>query len=183
MSGQTLGYKRVSTIVQNTERQLDGVTVDEMFEDKLSGKDTNRPELQRMLTHARKGDTVLVHSLDRLGRNIDDLREIVKALVAKGVTVKFMSEGLTFSADSNNIFSELMLNMLASFAQFERALSKERQKEGVQIAKAKGVYKGRKQEMTPERIAEIKARIEAGEAKAVIAKDMGISRDTLYRYL
>lgn len=183
MSGQTLGYKRVSTIVQNTERQLDNVPVDEMFEDKLSGKDTNRPELQRMLQHARKGDTVLVHSLDRLGRNIDDLREIVKSLVAKGVTVKFMSEGLTFSADSNNIFSELMLNMLASFAQFERALSKERQKEGVQLAKAKGVYKGRKQEMTPERIAEIQARIEAGEAKSAVAKAMGISRDTLYRYL
>ncbi|MDD2540756.1 MAG: recombinase family protein, partial [Desulfuromonadaceae bacterium] len=115
-------------------------------------------------------------------RNIDDLREIVKTLVAKGVTVKFLAENLTFSADSNNIFSELMLNMLASFAQFERSLSKERHKEGVQIAKAKGVYKGRKQEMTDERIAEIKQRIEAGEAKAAIAKAMGISRDTLYRY-
>lgn len=182
MSGQIIGYRRVSTLVQNTERQLDGITVDEMFEDKLSGKDTNRPALQAMLTHARKGDTVVVHSLDRLGRNIDDLREIVKSLVAKGVTVKFDKEGLIFSADSNNIFSELMLNMLASFAQFERALSKERQKEGVQIAKAKGVYKGRKQEMTPETLEKIKVRIEAGEAKAAIAKSLGISRDTLYRY-
>lgn len=182
MSGQVIGYRRVSTLVQNTERQLDGVTVDEMFEDKLSGKDINRPALQDMMKHARKGDTVVVHSLDRLGRNIDDLREIVKQLVSKGVTVKFCSENLVFSADSNNIFSELMLNMLASFAQFERALSKERQKEGVQLAKAKGVYKGRKQEMTQERITEIKTRIEAGEAKAAIAKAMGISRDTLYRY-
>jgi len=182
MSGQVIGYKRVSSILQNTERQLDSITVDIMFEDKLSGKDTNRPELQAMLTHARKGDTVVVHSLDRLGRNIDDLREIVKSLVAKGVTVKFDKEGLTFSSDSNNIFAELMLNMLASFAQFERELSKERQKEGVQIAKAKGVYKGRKQEMTPEMLETIKGRIEAGEAKAVIAKSEGISRDTLYRY-
>jgi len=184
MSGQVLGYKRVSSILQNTERQLDGVVVDEMFEDKLSGKEaTNRPALQAMLTHARKGDTVIVHSLDRLGRNIDDLRVIVKTLVAKGVTVKFDKEGLTFSDDSNNIFSELMLNMLASFAMFERALSKERQKEGVQIAKAKGVYKGRKQEMTSERVVEIKTRVESGEAKSQIAKSMKISRDTLYRYL
>ena len=182
MSGQILGYKRVSTILQNTERQLDGIAVDQMFEDKLSGKDTNRPALQAMLKHARKGDTVVVHSLDRLGRNIDDLREIVKGLVANGVTVKFMAEGLTFSADSNNIFSELMLNMLSSFAQFERALSKERQREGVQLAKAKGVYKGRKQEMTADTMATIKARLDAGEAKAVVAKSMGISRDTLYRY-
>ena len=180
---QIIGYKRVSSLTQNTERQLDGVAVDHMFEDKLSGKDTNRPALQEMLKHARHGDTVIAHSLDRLGRNMDDLREIVKALVAKGVTVKFDKEGLVFSADRNNIFSELMLNMLSSFAQFERALSKERQREGVQIAKAKGVYKGRKQEMTAERIAEIRSRVEAGEAKAVVAKSMGISRDTLYRYL
>jgi DNA invertase Pin-like site-specific DNA recombinase len=182
MTGQILGYKRVSSILQNTERQLDGVTVDQMFEDKLSGKDTNRPALQAMLKHARKGDTVCCHSLDRLGRNIDDLREIVKSLVAKGVTVKFMAEGLTFSADSSNIFSELMLNMLSSFASFERALSKERQREGVQLAKAKGVYKGRKQEMTAETLETIKVRIEAGEAKAAICKDLKISRDTLYRY-
>ena len=183
MSGQVIGYRRVSTLVQNTERQLDGITLDAEFEDKLSGKDTNRPGLQDMMKHVRGGDTVMVHSLDRLGRNIDDLREIVKTLVAKGVTVIFNKEGLEFSADRNNHFSELMLNMLASFAQFERSLSKERQKEGVQLAKAKGVYKGRKQEMTPERIAEIHARIEAGEAKAAVAKAMGISRDTLYRYI
>jgi DNA invertase Pin-like site-specific DNA recombinase len=172
----------VSSLVQSTERQLDGIDLDIEFEDKLSGKDTNRPQLQAMMLHARKGDTVLVHSLDRLGRSLDDLRDIVKQLVAKGVTVKFMKEGLEFSADSLNMFSELMLNMLASFAQFERSMIRERQKEGVQIAKAKGVYKGRKQEMTEETLSAIRERIEAGEAKAVIAKSIGISRDTLYRY-
>lgn len=182
MSGKIIGYRRVSTVLQNTERQLDGLTLDKVFEDKLSGKDTNRPELLAMIDYVREGDTLLVHSLDRLGRNIDDLRDIVKQLVAKGVTVKFCSENLVFASDTSNIFSELMLNMLASFAQFERALSKERQKEGVQIAKANGVYKGRKQEMTDERIVELKARIATGEAKAGIAKSMGISRDTLYRY-
>lgn len=180
---QTVGYRRVSSLLQNTERQLDGIEVDKVFEDKLSGKDTKRPQLQAMLEYVREGDTVAVHSLDRLGRNIDDLRDLVKGLVARGVTVKFIKENLTFSADDNNHFSELMLNMLAAFAQFERAIIKERQKEGVQIAKAKGVYKGRKQEMTEERITEIKRRIDSGEAKAAIAKNLGISRDTLYRYL
>jgi DNA invertase Pin-like site-specific DNA recombinase len=182
MSGKIVGYKRVSTVIQNTERQLDGVAVDKIFEDKLSGKDTNRPQLQAMLEYVREGDTVLVHSLDRLGRNIDDLRAIVKDMIARGVTVRFVKEDLSFTGDNSNPFSELMLNMLASFAQFERSIIGERQKEGVQIAKAKGAYKGRKQEMSAERIAEIKARITAGEPKAAIAKSMGISRDTLYRY-
>lgn len=180
---KVIGYRRVSTILQNTERQLDGVTVDKMFEDKLSGKDTNRPQLQAMLEYTREGDTVVVHSLDRLGRNIDDLRALVKGMVGRGVTVKFMKENLVFSSEESNPFAELMLNMLAAFAQFERSIIKERQKEGVQLAKAAGAYKGRKQEMTEERIAEIKRRSEAGEPKAQIAKDMKISRDTLYRYL
>lgn len=182
-TGKRIGYRRVSTIVQSTERQLDGVAVDKIFEDKLSGKDTNRPQLQAMIEFVREGDLVLVHSLDRLGRNIDDLRGLVKDMTAKGVTVQFVKENLTFTGDSSNPFSELMLNMLASFAQFERSIIRERQKEGVQIAKAKGVYKGRKREMTDERIAELKRRVSDGEAKAVVAKDMKISRDTLYRYL
>ncbi|MBK5276288.1 MAG: recombinase family protein [Desulfuromonadales bacterium] len=182
-TGKRIGYRRVSTVVQSTERQLDGVAVDKMFEDKLSGKDTNRPQLQAMVEFVREGDTVLVHSLDRLGRNIDDLRGLVKDMTAKGVTVQFVKENLTFTGDSNNPFSELMLNMLASFAQFERAIIRERQKEGVQIAKAKGVYKGRKREMTDERIAELKRRVNDGEPKAVVAKEMKISRDTLYRYM
>lgn len=183
MSGQVIGYRRVSSVLQNTERQLDGMELDKVFEDKLSGKDTNRPQLQAMMEFVRKGDTVLVHSLDRLGRNLDDLRKLVRGMVEKGVTVKFCKENLTFSADKKDHFSELMLNMLASFAEFERNMIQERQREGVQIAKAKGVYKGRKQEMTEERIAELRRRVEAGEAKAAVAKDMGISRDTLYRYL
>ena len=184
MSGKTIGYIRVSSILQNTDRQLDGVPTDKIFEDKLSGKDTNRPQLQSMLEFIREGDTVLIHSLDRLGRSLDDLRSLVNGMVSRGITVKFMKENLTFSARENNIFSELMLNMLASFAQFERSLSKERQREGIQIAKTNGVYKGqgRKQEMTQERISEIKSRIEAGEAKSKIACNMKISRDTLYRY-
>ena len=185
MSGQVVGYRRVSSLLQNTERQLDGIPTDKIFQDKLSGKDTNRPQLQSMLEFIREGDIVLIHSLDRLGRNLDDLRCLVNGMIARGVTVKFLKENLTFSSGDNNIFSELMLNMLASFAQFERSLSKERQREGVQIAKANLVYagKGRKQEMSEEKITELRRRISEGEAKAKIARGMHISRDTLYRYL
>jgi DNA invertase Pin-like site-specific DNA recombinase len=182
MSGQIIGYIRVSSIMQNTDRQLEGVKTDITFEDKVSGKDTNRPQLATMIKHARKGDTVVVHSMDRLARNLDDLRSIVKELNAKDVVVQFMKEGLTFTGD-DSAMSKLLLSMLGAVAEFERSLISERQKEGVQIAKAKGAYKGRKQEMTAERIAEIQRRVQENEPKAQIAKSMGISRDTLYRYL
>lgn len=181
MSGQVIGYKRVSTVDQNTERQLEGMKADVMFEDKVSGKDTNRPQLQAMLIHVRKGDTVMVHSMDRLARNVDDLRKLVKELTDKGVKVQFVKEGLTFTGDDTPM-ANLLLSMLGAVAEFERAIIKERQREGVQLAKARGAYKGRKQEMTEERVAEIRERIAAGEPKAKIAKDLGISRDTLYRY-
>lgn len=182
MSGQIIGYIRVSSVMQNTDRQLEGVTTDITFEDKVSGKDTNRPQLTAMMLHARKGDTVVVHSMDRLARNLDDLRGIVKELTAKGVVVQFKKEGLTFTGDDSPM-SNLLLSMLGAVAEFERSLISERQREGVQIAKANGAYKGRKQEMTAERIAEIKLRVANGEPKAKVAKEMSISRDTLYRYL
>lgn len=182
MGGQIIGYKRVSSILQNTERQLDGIHCDEIFEDKLSGKDTERPQLQAMLKHARKGDTVIVHSMDRLARNLADLQDIVEQLTAKGVAITFVKNNLTFTGDDDPM-KKLMLQIMGAVAEFERSIIRERQREGVQIAKAKGAYKGRKQEMTEERIAELRSRVEAGEAKAVVAKSMGISRDTLYRYL
>jgi len=182
MSGQQIGYIRVSSVMQNTDRQLEGVKTDITFEDKVSGKDTNRPQLAAMMLHARKGDTVVVHSMDRLARNLDDLRGIVKELTAKGVVVQFKKEGLTFTGEDSPM-SNLLLSMLGAVAEFERSLIRERQKEGVQIAKANGAYKGRKQEMTPERIADIKTRVANKEPKAQIAKALGISRDTLYRYL
>jgi DNA invertase Pin-like site-specific DNA recombinase len=182
MSGQRIGYIRVSSVMQNTDRQLEGVTTDLTFEDKVSGKDTNRPQLIAMMLHARKGDTVVVHSMDRLARNLDDLRSIVKELTAKGVVVKFIKEGLNFTGDDSPM-ANLLLSMLGAVAEFERSLIRERQKEGVQIAKAAGAYKGRKQEMTADRIAEIQRRVQDKEPKAKIAKEMGISRDTLYRYL
>jgi len=183
MKGQQLGYKRVSSLAQNTERQLDGIQIDRVFEDKLSGKDTKRPQLQELISYARKGDTVHIHSLDRLGRNIDDLRSLVQGFKTKGVVVHFHKENLVFTADDSNPMNELLFNVMAAFAEFERALIRERQREGIQLAKAKGVYKGRPTEMTSERLAEILSKIEAGESKAKVARDFGISRDTLYRYL
>jgi len=179
---QQIGYIRVSSVMQNTDRQLDGIVTDITFEDKVSGKDTNRPQLTAMMVHARAGDTVVVHSMDRLARNLDDLRRIVKELTAKGAKVQFIKEGLIFTGE-DSAMSNLMLSLLGAVAEFERSLISERQKEGVQIAKANGVYKGRKQEMTEERVAEIQRRVQEGEPKAQIAKAMGISRDTLYRYL
>ena len=144
--------------------------LDRTFTDKLSGKDTNRPQLHELLQYARKGDTVYVHSLDRLGRNLDDLRKLVTLLNTKGVEVVFCKENLTFTSDKKNPMQELMFNIMGAFAQYEPELIRERQREGVQLAKAAGIYRGRKQEMTSERIAEIKTRIEAGEPKAKIAK-------------
>ncbi|MGD0844410.1 MAG: recombinase family protein [Geobacteraceae bacterium] len=179
---QRVGYIRVSSLLQNTDRQLEGIDLDRVFTDKLSGKDTNRPELLDALKYVREGDTLLVHSMDRLARNLDDLRQIVKELTGRGVSVQFIKENLTFTGDDSPM-ATLLLSVMGAFAEFERAIIKERQKEGVQIAKAKGLYKGRKQEMTPERIAEIRQRVAGGEAKAAVAKELKISRDTLYRYL
>jgi len=182
MKGQKIGYIRVSSLLQNTDRQLDGVELDKTFTDKISGKDTKRPALQEMLEFVREGDTVLVHSMDRLARNLDDLRSIVKGLTARGIMVKFLKENLTFNGD-DNAMSELMLNLLGAVAQFERSLIKERQREGVQLAKANGKYKGRKRSVTDGQIEEIKRRVASGEIKAQIARDLGISRETLYQYL
>jgi DNA invertase Pin-like site-specific DNA recombinase len=182
MSGQRIGYIRVSTITQNTDRQLEGVELDEVFEDKVSGKDTNRPQLEAMLKHVRKGDTVHVHSMDRLARNLDDLRRIVKELTVKGVKVHFTKEQLTFSSEKNSM-AELIMNMMGAFAEFERSLILERQREGIAIAKQKGAFKGRKRTITDEQITEIKERAARGDKKAHIAKDLGISRETLYQYL
>jgi len=182
MSGQNVAYIRVSSITQNTDRQLEGLEFDEVFEDKVSGKDTNRPQLEALMKHVRKGDVVYCHSMDRLARNLDDLRKIVKDLTGRGVKIKFIKEQLTFTSEKNSI-AELLLNVMGAFAEFERSLILERQREGIAIAKQKGVFKGRKRTVTDEQIATIKERVAAGDKKKHIAADLGISRETLYQYL
>jgi DNA invertase Pin-like site-specific DNA recombinase len=182
-----VAYVRVSSVDQNTERQLEGIqslSPDKIFTDKCSGKDTNRPQLEAMLSYVREGDTLAVHSLDRLGRNLDDLRRLVTDLNGRGVAVQFLKENLTFTGDdSDTSLSKLMFNMLASFAEFERSLIRERQREGIAVAKKAGVYRGRKPSLTAEQADDLRKRVGAGEKKAVLAREFGISRETLSAYL
>lgn len=180
MSGKQVGYIRVSTLLQNTARQLDGVTLDRIFEDKASGKDKQRPQLDECMKFLREGDTLHVHSMDRLARNLDDLRCIVKDLTGRGVAVKFEKESLTFSGESSPM-ANLMLSMLGAVAEFERALILDRQREGIAIAKSEGKYLGRRSTLTEEQVHAIRTRAAAGEPKAAIARDFGISRETLYQ--
>src|SRR5436305_9392298 len=134
-----------------------------------------------MLSYARDGDTVVVHSMDRLARNLDDLRRIVHTLTGKGVTVEFVKEHLTFTGEDSPM-ANLLLSVMGAFAEFERALIKERQREGIALAKRRGAYRGRKRSLDDGQIAEMKRRIEAGEPKAKVARDFGISRETVYQY-
>jgi len=183
MSGKRIGYVRVSSLEQNTERQLDGVQLDKVFTDKASGKDTKRPQLQAALDYVRDGDTLIVHSMDRLARNTEDLLRMVRELTAKHVSVEFVKERLTFSGHGDDPMAHLMMTMLGGFAQFERSLIRERQREGIELAKAKGVYRGRKPSLTGAQVETLRQRVAAGEKKAVVARDFGISRETLYQYI
>ncbi|MDR3725971.1 MAG: recombinase family protein [Terracidiphilus sp.] len=177
-----VGYIRVSTLDQNTDRQLEGVELDKVFTDKASGKDTARPQLQAALEYLREGDLLLVHSMDRLARNLDDLRKIVLDLTKRGVHVQFVKESLTFTGEDSPM-AELLLSMLGAVAQFERSLIRERQREGIALAKKAGVYKGRKPSLTPVQVAEIRQRVAAGAKKAGLAAEYRISRQTLYTAL
>ncbi len=177
------GYVRVSTVEQNLDRQLDGVSVDVLIEEKASAKDVNRPQLQLLLNVLGKGDVLVCHSMDRLARGVDDLRKIVKDLTAKGVRVEFVKEGLTFTGDDSPT-SNLLLTMLGAVAEFERSLIRERQREGIAVAKAKGVYsKPRAKRVKKADPAEVARRVAAGESKASVAKAMGVSRQTVYAML
>lgn len=155
--------------------------LDRIFTDKVSGKDVHRPQLESMLEFVREGDLVIVHSMDRLARNVDDLRRLLLGLTQRGVRVQFVKENLTFCGDDSPM-ANLLLTMLGAVAEFERALIKERQREGIAIAKANGVYRGRKRSLSPEQVVELRKRVGAGEKKPVIARDLGISRETLYQY-
>jgi DNA invertase Pin-like site-specific DNA recombinase len=182
MHGQRIGYIRVSTLSQNTDRQLEGLHLDRTFLDKISGKDTNRPKLQELLDFARDGDTVIVHSMDRLARNLDDLRYMVQLLTKKGVAVEFLHEHLTFTGDDTPM-ATLLLSVMGAFAEFERAIIRERQMEGIDLAKQRGVYKGRKKSLSEAAVAEARQRLNTGATKAQVARELGISRETLYTYL
>jgi DNA invertase Pin-like site-specific DNA recombinase len=181
--GQRIGYQRVSTVDQNTDRQLDGVELDKVFTDKASGKDTNRPELARALDYVREGDTLVVHSMDRLARSLVDLRRTVDELTQRRVQVRFVKEGLTFSSDETDPCAVLMLSVMGAVAEFERSMILERQREGIAIAKAAGKYKGRKAALTNDQASELRARLDSGESATALATEYGISRQTVYNYI
>ena len=180
MKSKHVGYRRVSTLLQNTARQLDGMKLDKVFEDKASGKDTKRPALAACLEYLREGDTLHVHAMDRLALNLDDLRRIVNDLNGRGVAVSFAQEALTFAGEASPM-GDLLLSLLGAVAQFERSLILERQREGIAIAKDAGKYRGRRSTLTTENIKEMRDRAASGEPKAAIARDFGISRETLYQ--
>ena len=179
-----LGYIRTSTDHQNTDRQLDGVRVDEYFVDKVSGGSVvNRPELKRMIDFSRKGDEVVCHQIDRMGRSLSDLLWIVETLVNKGVTVRFHKENLVFNGDRSDPISILMLQLLGSVSQFEKSLINSRVREGVLKAKMSGKYKGRQRSVSKDTVYKILSLKDKGYSKTNICKELGLSRSTVYRYL
>ena len=182
MPGQRIGYVRVSSFDQNPERQLENISLNKVFTDKASGKDTKRPELEALLAFAREGDTVVVHSMDRLARNLDDLRRLVQMLTKRGIRIEFVKEGLHFTGEDSPM-ANLLLSVMGAFAEFERALIRERQREGIALAKKRGAYRGRKKALSPEQVADLRQRAAAGEQKTALPREFGISRETLYQYL
>ena len=179
--GLRVGYVRVSSVDQKTTRQLDGVSVDRLFSDQVSGRTIERPQLREMLLFVREGDTVLVHSMDRLARNVDDLRALVAQLTKRRVKVQFMKENLTFSGEDSPM-ANLLLSVLGAVAQFERDLIRERQREGIAIAKERGgVFKGRKRKFTATEASEVAKRLDQGESPTALGMEYGVNRQTIYR--
>jgi len=172
----------VSSLDQNLDRQLDGIALDKTFADNASGKNANRPQLEALLEFVRDGDTVIVHSMDRLARNLDDLRAIVATLTARGVRIEFVTEQLTFTGEDSPM-ANLLLSVMGAFAEFERALIRERQREGIALAKQRGAYRGRRKSLTTEQIDQLTRRAAAGEPKSALAREFNISRETVYQYL
>lgn len=177
-----IGYIRVSSIDQNTVRQLDGIQVDKVYTDRASGKDTNRPQLQAVLDYVRDGDVLVIHSMDRLARNITDLLHTVESLNQRGVVVEFVKEALTFTGDDSAI-SKLMLTIMGGVAEFERAMIRERQLEGIAKARQAGKYRGRQSTMTAAQVKVIRDRADAGENKSALAREFRLSRQTIYNIL
>lgn len=185
MPGKSIGYIRVSTVDQNTERQLADVPLDKVFEDKVSGSTIDRPQLKACLDYLRDGDDLWVHSIDRLARNLQDLLNIIALLREKGVTLHFKKEGMVFHPESNDPFQRFQLEILGAVASFERNLIRERQREGIALAKKRNAYAkcGRPAALTEEQMDELQERLGKGEKVTELAKEYGISRQTIYKLI
>lgn len=186
MAGKKLAYVRVSSEGQNTSRQdqqIEELNVDKVFVEKVSGKNIqDRPQFQLLLDYAREEDIIYCADLTRWGRSLIDIKTTVTSLTSKGVTVVFLKENLTFSGNDDPT-SNLLLGILSSLAEWERAVIKSRQMEGVKIAQEKGIYKercGRKPKLTEEQIKEVKRRVKDGEKRSEVALAFGVSRQTVY---
>lgn len=164
----------------NTDGQLAGIELDEVFTDHASSKDTNRLQLLAMIRHVREGDEVVVHSLDRLAPSLDDLRRTIGQLAAKGVQVRFIKEGLTFGAFGNTSepCATLMLSAMGAVADFERAVLRELQREEVAIAMDHN--QDRKPSLTAEQATTVARRLDEGESASVLAREYGVSRSAIY---
>ncbi|MGX1859010.1 recombinase family protein [Dietzia sp. NPDC055340] len=183
--GQRVAYVRVSAADQNEARQLEAVgECDRVYIEKQSARSrADRVKLEECIGYLRDGDELVVASMDRLARSLVDLKQIVGEITAKGASVEFVHERATYAAGTQDPRADLMLSLLGAFAEFERAIIRERQAEGIAIAKTKGKYKGRKRVLAPEQIDKARDRIEAGEGPSAIARDLGVGRSTLYRAL
>jgi DNA invertase Pin-like site-specific DNA recombinase len=181
--GLRVGYVRVSTVEQNLDRQLVGLDLDKIFEDKASAKDDQRPQLIACLDYVREGDTLVVHSIDRLARNLEDLQRIVRNLNRKGVSVHFQKENLCFEAEQANPLQNLMFQMMGAFAEFERSLIRERQREGIALAKKQGRPIGRPKTLSQDEQLAISDRVRNGERVSSVATEYGIGRHTVYRII
>lgn len=184
--GADIGYIRVSSVDQNTIRQLADTRLDKVFEDHLSGNCRNRPGLDACLDYLREGDTLHVHSIDRLARNLLHLQQLIDALTSRGVTIIFHKENMKFSPDGHGTsdpMSRLMMQMLGAFAEFERSLIRERQREGIAAAKSSGKILGRPKRVSDDVLEQVRADVALGIPLAKIAKKIGIPRTTLYSRL
>lgn len=180
-AGQVVGYARVSSADQNLDRQLEAIgDVDRVFTEKVSGKSRNdRSQLDELIAYVRDGDTVRIKSPDRLARSTRDLLDLLDTFRAKGARVEFIDNP---ELNLGTAQGEFMLTVLAGIAQLERALLLERQREGIAIARAKGKYRT-KPSLTAEQIKQARQDAEGGVTKARIARDLGVSRQTLYEAL
>lgn len=178
-SGQIVGYRRVSTSTQSLARQELPEVTGRIFEEKLTGAKRERPALQEMLNYVRDGDEVHVHSIDRLARNLKDLEDIVSEIIGKGASIRFIKESLHFKPDQEtDPFQKLMFQMLGSFAEFERAIIKSRQAEGIKKAKAEGKFEGRKPSINYDLVHEL---LRNGASADDVASWTGIGRASVFR--
>jgi DNA invertase Pin-like site-specific DNA recombinase len=174
-----IGYRRVSSTDQRLDRQELGADVARVFEEKLSGKDRDRPELAACLSYLRDGDTLRCHSVDRLGRSLADLLAVVAEVLAKGASVEFVKEGLTFDPHTNDPYKRMQLQLLATFAEFERSIIAARRDEGIALAKERGVYKGRRPALSPDEVRSARERRQLGVPLARLTRDHKVAKSTM----